>query len=280
MITPRLSLSGAGLVLALALPAHAQDTNADTVLATVGNVDITLGNVIVATSNLPTQYQQLPDDVLFNGILDQMIQQEALSQALGDDLSRSDRLGIENELRALRAAIVLQGAAEAAVTDEALQEAYDARFADATPATEYNANHILVETEDEAKALIAELEAGADFEALAKEHSTGPSGPNGGALGWFGLGMMVPEFEQAVVALEPGAISGPVQTQFGWHVIKLNETRLAEAPTLDQMREELTNEIQETAVREAIDSLTGAVEVVRNEADIDPALIRQGNLLD
>lgn len=280
MITPRLSLSGAGLVLALALPVHAQDTNADTVLATVGNVDITLGNVIVATSNLPTQYQQLPDDVLFNGILDQMIQQEALSQALGDDLSRSDRLGIENELRALRAAIVLQGAAEAAVTDEALQEAYDARFADATPATEYNANHILVETEDEAKALIAELEGGADFETLAKEHSTGPSGPNGGALGWFGLGMMVPEFEQAVVALEPGAISGPVQTQFGWHVIKLNETRLAEAPTLDQMREELTNEIQETAVREAIDSLTGAVDVVRNEADIDPALIRQGNLLD
>jgi peptidyl-prolyl cis-trans isomerase C len=280
VITPRLSLSGAGLVLALALPVHAQDTNADTVLATVGNVDITLGNVIVATSNLPTQYQQLPDDVLFNGILDQMIQQEALSQALGDDLSRSDRLGIENELRALRAAIVLQGAAEAAVTDEALQEAYDARFADATPATEYNANHILVETEDEAKALIAELEGGADFETLAKEHSTGPSGPNGGALGWFGLGMMVPEFEQAVVALEPGAISGPVQTQFGWHVIKLNETRLAEAPTLDQMREELTNEIQETAVREAIDSLTAAVDVVRNEADIDPALIRQGNLLD
>ncbi len=280
MITPRLSLSGAGLVLALALPVHAQDTTADTVLATVGNVDITLGNVIVATSNLPDQYQQLPDDVLFNGILDQMIQQEALSQALGDDLSRSDRLGIENELRALRAAIVLQGAAEAAVTDEALQEAYDARFADATPATEYNANHILVETEDEAKALIAELEGGADFETLAKEHSTGPSGPTGGALGWFGLGMMVPEFEQAVVALEPGAISGPVQTQFGWHVIKLNETRLAEAPTLDQMREELTNEIQETAVREAIDSLTGAVEVVRNEADIDPALIRQGNLLD
>ncbi len=280
MITPRLSLSGAGLVLALALPVHAQDTTADTVLATVGNVEITLGNVIVATSNLPDQYQQLPDDVLFNGILDQMIQQEALSQALGDDLSRSDRLGIENELRALRAAIVLQGAAEAAVTDEALQEAYDARFADATPATEYNANHILVETEDEAKALIAELEGGADFETLAKEHSTGPSGPNGGALGWFGLGMMVPEFEQAVVALEPGAISGPVQTQFGWHVIKLNETRLAEAPTLDQMREELTNEIQETAVREAIDSLTGAVEVVRNEADIDPALIRQGNLLD
>ncbi len=280
MITPRLSLSGAGLVLALALPVHAQDTTADTVLATVGNVDITLGNVIVATSNLPDQYQQLPDDVLFNGILDQMIQQEALSQALGDDLSRSDRLGIENELRALRAAIVLQGAAEAAVTDEALQEAYDARFADATPATEYNANHILVETEDEAKALIAELEGGADFETLAKEHSTGPSGPNGGALGWFGLGMMVPEFEQAVVALEPGAISGPVQTQFGWHVIKLNETRLAEAPTLEQMREELTNEIQETAVREAIDSLTGAVEVVRNEADIDPALIRQGNLLD
>lgn len=280
MITPRLSLSGAGLVLALALPVHAQDTTADTVLATVGNVDITLGNVIVATSNLPDQYQQLPDDVLFNGILDQMIQQEALSQALGDDLSRSDRLGIENELRALRAAIVLQGAAEAAVTDEALQEAYDARFADATPATEYNANHILVETEDEAKALIAELEGGADFETLAKEHSTGPSGPNGGALGWFGLGMMVPEFEQAVVALEPGAISGPVQTQFGWHVIKLNETRLAEAPTLDQMREELTNEIQETAVREAIDSFTGAVEVVRNETDIDPALIRQGNLLD
>ncbi len=273
---PRLSATAVCLVLAA--PVSAQD--ADTVLATVGGVEITLGHLIVATENLPAQYQALPDEVLFTGILDQLIQQQALSQSLGDSLDARAELGLENETRAFRANIVLQGAAEAAVTDEAVQAAYDAAMADAAPTVEYNAAHILVETEEEAAALIAELEGGADFADLAREHSTGPSGPNGGALGWFGLGRMVPEFEAAVVALEVGAVSAPVQTQFGWHVVTLNETRDVPPPSLEDMREELTNALREAAVTEAIEALTADAEVTRAEADIDVSLIRNSALLE
>lgn len=271
-------LSALALCAALATPVAAQD--ASSVLATVGGVDITLGHLIVATENLPEQYQALPDEVLFTGILDQLIQQQALSQSLGDDLSSRAELGLENEMRAYRANIVLQGAADAAVTDEAVQAAYDEAVGSAEPQQEYNASHILVETEEEAAALIAQLTEGADFAELAQEFSTGPSGPNGGALGWFGAGRMVPEFEAAVMELEVGGVSAPVQTQFGWHVVILNETRELPAPALEDVREELAGALREAAVQEAMTALTDGAEVERAEVEIAPALIRDTSLLD
>jgi len=271
-------LSALALCASLATPVLAQD--ATSVLATVGGVDITLGHLIVATENLPEQYQDLPDEVLFTGILDQLIQQQALSQSLGDELSTRAELGLANELRAYRANLVLQGAADAAATDEAIQAAYDEAVGSADAQLEYNAAHILVETEEEALALIAQLEGGADFAELAQEFSTGPSGPNGGALGWFGAGRMVPEFEAAVMTLEVGDVSAPVQTQFGWHVVTLNETRELAAPSLDEVREELSNGLREAAVQEAMTALTEGAEVERTEIDIDPAQIRNTSLLD
>lgn len=271
-------LSALALCASLATPVFAQD--ATSVLATVGGVDITLGHLIVATENLPEQYQALPDEVLFTGILDQLIQQQALSQSLGDELSTRTQLGLANEMRAYRANIVLQGAADAAATDEAIQAAYDEAVASAEAQLEYNAAHILVETEEEALALIAQLEGGADFAELAQEFSTGPSGPNGGALGWFGAGRMVPEFEAAVMTLEVGGVSAPVQTQFGWHVVTLNETRELAAPSLEEVREELANGLRDAAVQEAMVALTEGAEVERAEVEIDPAMIRNTSLLD
>lgn len=278
MLMNRFSVAALAVGLSLSAPVFAQD--ADTVLATVGEVEITLGNVIVATENLPEQYSTLENDVLFQGILDQLIQQQVLSQSLGADLSKRNALGLANEMRAYRANIVLQGAANAAVNDAAVQAAYEARYAGVEPDTEYNAAHILVETEEEALALIVEAAGGADFAELAKEHSTGPSGPNGGALGWFGKGMMVPAFEAAVVELEVGAVSAPVQTQFGWHVVKLNESRPVDAPELNQVRADIEAELQQAAVSETIASLTAAADVTISENDIDVALIRQSDLLD
>ncbi len=278
MFLNRLSLATVAMGLSLTAPVFAQD--ADTVLATVGDVNITLGEVIVATENLPEQYQSLDNDVLFNGILDQLIQQQALSQSLGDNLSKRDSLGLGNEMRSYRSNLVLQGAANAAITDSAVQAAYEARYAGVEPETEFNASHILVETEEEALALIEALNGGADFAELAKEKSTGPSGPNGGALGWFGKGMMVPEFEAAVLTLEVGTVSAPVQTQFGWHVVKLNESRPVDAPDLETVRAEIEAELQQAAVQETIASLTAAANVTRSEETIDPALIRQFDLLD
>ncbi|MFD0982170.1 peptidylprolyl isomerase [Tropicimonas aquimaris] len=271
----------AGLIsLALStVPAAAQDVTADTVVATVGGKDITLGHMIVARNALPPQYQQLEAQVLFQGVLDQLVQQTALAQSLGDEVTTATKLSIDNQTSGLLAGEALGKAIQAAVTEEAVQAAYDARFADAEPETEFRAAHILVETEDEAKALKQELDGGADFAALAREKSTGPSGPNGGDLGWFGKGMMVPEFEAAVIALEPGQISEPVQTQFGWHVVKLDETRLAEAPTLDEVRQELVAEIEGATIDAVVTEVMESAEVVRPEVEIDPASINNLDLV-
>ena len=249
-----------GLAVTLAMPAQAQDAN--TVVATVNGKDITIGHMILARTTLPEQYQQLPDDVLFEGILKQLVEQSLLADSFTGDLPKRISISLENEKRSLIAGERVEAVLTAALTDEAIQAAYDSKFADAEPTQEYNASHILVETEEEALALKSELDAGADFASAAKEKSTGPSGSNGGALGWFGKGAMVPSFEAAVADLDVGAVSAPIKTQFGWHVIILNETRNASAPTLAEVLPELEDALRESA-------LSNAIEILREKADVD-----------
>jgi peptidyl-prolyl cis-trans isomerase C len=148
------------------------------------------------------------------------------------------------------------------------------------PVEEFNASHILVETEEEAQALIDALAEGADFAELAAESSIGPSGPNGGQLGWFTAGMMVPEFETAVFELEAGEVSVPVQTQFGWHVILLNEVREQALPTLDEVRAELIEGLRRARVDDRIAELMSGAAIERPELDIDPAVIANTDLLN
>lgn len=253
-------IAALGLAVTLAMPAQAQDAN--TVVATVNGKIITIGHMILARATLPEQYQQLPDEVLFEGILKQLVEQTLLADSFAGDLPKRIAISLENEERSLIAGESVEAVLAAALTDDAIQAAYNARFADAEPTQEYNASHILVETEEEALALKAELDAGADFTSAAKEKSTGPSGSNGGALGWFGKGAMVPSFEAAVADLAVGAISAPVKTQFGWHVIILNEARNASAPTLDEVRPELEGALRESA-------LSAAIEILREKADVD-----------
>jgi peptidyl-prolyl cis-trans isomerase C len=271
-------LAGAALSALMITPAMAQD--ADTVLATINGQNITLGHIIVAHSQLPEQYQALPDDVLLTGILEQLVQQEIVATAARDDLSAAMRLGLENEERAYVAALTLDDIAMAEIPADELQAAYDAEFGAMEAITEYNASHILVESQEEAQALVEDLEGGADFAELAREHSTGPSGPNGGQLGWFTAGMMVPTFEEAVFALDVGEVSPPVETRFGWHVIILNDSRDQAAPALEEVREQLEEGLRQARVDSYIESLTAAAEIDRPELDIDPALIRNLDLLD
>lgn len=263
----------------LGQPVAAQDdVSPATVVATVNGTEITLGHMLVLRSRLPAQYQQLDEQVLYDAILDQLIQQTVLGETAGE-LSEVNRLVLANEERALLASQVVSEAAEAAVTDEAVQAAYEAAYADAGGDTEYNAAHILVETEEEAATLVAELADGAEFGALAREHSTGPSGPNGGDLGWFSEGMMVPPFEQAVLALEVGQVSGPVETQFGWHVIVLNDTRQTTAPELEAVRGEVEMQVQQEAVQALVERLTADADIVRPDEPIDPAILSDTTLL-
>jgi peptidyl-prolyl cis-trans isomerase C len=269
-------LPAIAVALTLSQPLHAQDEtpSLSTVVANVDGVEITLGHMLVAKATLPQQYQQLPDEVLFPGILDQLVQQTALEQSFEGDLPKRVELSMENERRSLVAGEAIEKILATAVTDEALQAAYDATYANAEPTKEFNASHILVETKEEAKALVEELKDGADFAATAREKSTGPSGPGGGSLGWFGPGAMVPEFETAVATMEAGEISDPVQTQFGWHVIKLNEVRNAEAPAMEDVRTELEQQVRSEAVTAAVDALVADADVNRDGADgIDPSVL-------
>jgi peptidyl-prolyl cis-trans isomerase C len=278
-----LSLAAAALAVSLAIPALAQDDppNADTVVATVNGQEITLGHMIMVRASLPEEYQQLPADVLWQGILDQLVQQEALSQTDRATETRRVRLALENERRSLFASEVIGQIADAAVTDEALRAAYEARFADGAGGVEYNASHILVETEEEAVTVAQEVRDGVDFASVAREKSTGPSGPNGGSLGWFSAGTMVEPFQDAVEALEPGDISDPVQTQFGWHVIKLNETRVAEAPALEDVRGEIATELQREAVEGFIDAQVEEAEITRTApGEIDTSVLDDLGLLE
>ncbi|MFD2738360.1 peptidylprolyl isomerase [Sulfitobacter aestuarii] len=257
------------------------DATIDTVVATVNGTEITLGHMMVARARLPEQYQQLPAEVLFTGILDQLIQQTALAEQFTGELPPRVKLSLDNETRSLTAGEVIEGVMNAEISDADLQAAYDEQYASVEPSDEYNASHILVESEEEAKAIKKELDEGADFAAVAREKSTGPSGPGGGSLGWFGPGSMVPSFEEAVMDMEVGAISAPVETQFGWHVIKLNETRKSEAPALDEVRDELEMQVRQTRVQSHIEELTEAADVDKEAAStIDPSILTNIEMLE
>ncbi|EEE37995.1 ppic-type ppiase domain protein [Rhodobacteraceae bacterium KLH11] len=273
-------LPSLALTAVLALPLAAETKpDASTVVARVNGDEITLGHVIATASALPAQYQQLEDDVLFDFILEQLVQQHLLGLEQ-EELNTASALRLENEARSLRAVQTVEALAAAAVTDEAIQAAYDAQFAEFEGADEFNASHILVETEEDANALKTQLDEGADFAELAKENSTGPSGPNGGALGWFGTGQMVPEFENAVLSLEKGQVSDPVQTQFGWHLVTLNDKRKTQAPELDAVRTELAQSIQQEAIQARIDELTQQAQIERPALEgAGPEIMRQIELI-
>jgi len=261
----------------------AQDeVNADTVIASVNGTDITLGHVTVLRSQLPQEYQSLPDDVLFEGIINQIVEQTLLAEASatsGLEIPREVGLALENEERALMASIQIDAVVNRDISDEAVQAAYEEAYGDLPAEPEFNASHILVETEDEALALIETLNGGVDFAELAKEKSTGPSGPNGGELGWFGLGMMVAEFEEAVMDMKAGGVSAPVQTQFGWHIVRLNDKRDKPAPTLEEVRPTLMDTLRQQAVEDAIAALTEGADITRPPEGFDASLMRDTSLL-
>ena len=268
-------------VLAFAAPAVAEDMAADTVVATVNGTNITLGQMIVLRGTLSDQYQALPDDVLFKGILDQLVQQTVLEQSLGDKVTKRDLIAVENNKRGYLSGVALQSVIKAAVTDETLQAAYDARFKDAVAKTEYHAAHILVTTEEEAKALKTKLDGGADFAELAKVNSTDTgSGANGGDLGWFGLGAMVKPFEDAVIAAKVGEVTVPVKSDFGWHLIKVSETRIAAAPALDDVRDDLASGIEEAAIAAHLKTLTDTATITKPGEGFDSKTLRDETIVD
>ena len=282
--------------LALATTVHAQDAQTTapkpaeavssydvaTVLATVNGKPITLGNVIALRDQLPPQYQNLPDDTLLKGLLDQLVDQTILADTVstGPDADPlSVKVQLDNDRRGALANLAAAAAVTDAVTDAAVKAAYDKEITSFQPQPEFHAAHILVDSEDKATALKAELDGGKAFADVAKENSTDGSAANGGDLGWFGLGQMVPEFEAAVKGMKPGEVAGPVKTQFGYHLILLQETRESAPPALDTVRPEIENQLRQAALEAKLGELRATAKVERPDTGLPPAAIRESDLL-
>lgn len=224
-------------------PAAPAQPTAETVVATVGDQTITEGDLAYAAQDLQQQLGQVPADQRRAFLVTVLIDMKLLAKAARDaGLDKTDTFKRELtylEDRSLRREYFNEKLA-GTVTDDVIKAAYDKYVADFKPVEEVHARHILVATEDEAKAVKADLAAGKPFEVEAMEKTTDPSGKqNGGDLGFFSKGQMVPEFEQAAFAMNAGDISDPVKSQFGWHIIKVEEKRMSSPETQEQMTQQL-----------------------------------------
>ncbi|WP_339658800.1 peptidylprolyl isomerase [uncultured Thalassospira sp.] len=273
----RKSLLAASLATVIfASPAMAQDAAPaeDPVLATVNGEDILESEVRATQQGLPQQYRQLPFDMLKADLLTREINQRLLMDA-GSEAGLADDEEVKAQIAALERRLIaetyLDRALSDAITDDAIEAKYEEFIKTNEPEPQVHARHILLESEEDAKAIIAELDDGADFVELAKEKSTGPSGPNGGDLGFFNRGDMVAPFAEAAFAMEPGTYSSePVQTQFGWHVIKVEEKKEGTQPSLDEVRQQLVAEISRDAFNALVEDLRSDAEIV-NYVEIEAA---------
>ena len=238
----------------------------DPIVARVNGTELHRSDVLEALHGLPPQVQQQPLDKLYPALLGRMVDTVLVSQA-----GRKSKLQEDPEVKKRMALLQDQVIADAyvqrllvkSVTDQKLHARYDQYIKGAPSREEVNARHILVATEDEAKAVIAELNKGADFAKLAQEKTTDPAGKtSGGDLGYFTKDEMVPEFADAAFKLKPGEITEtPVHTQFGWHVIKVVDRRPAKPPTFDQMKQQLADEVSRSIVGDKVKELRTAAKI-------------------
>lgn len=237
----------------------------DKVVATVNDAKITQAELDDFISQVQSSGRQdvNPQLALDDLIATELVRQDAKAQGLENDES------IKKRLEEVREQLILdlwtKKTVEGITFSEAeLKAEYD-KLMEKQPKTEYKARHILVKTEDEANAIIKELEGDKDFAKLAEEKSTGPSGPRGGDLGWFKATSMVPPFAEAVAAMKPNEISKtPVKTQFGFHVIKLEDKRNAKLPELDGVKPQLERTIRQRKLTDLLNELKAKAKITTN----------------
>ncbi|HUF55681.1 MAG TPA: peptidylprolyl isomerase [Thermohalobaculum sp.] len=259
----------------------AESADPDMVVATIGDIELTLGELIALRASLPAQYQALPDEVLVQGLTEQMVDQTLLAEAAreaGLAARRDVALQLRNQERAVLADAYLRTEMAKRVSADALRQAYEEQYVEAEPVEETRAAHILVESEEQAAELKGRLEAGDDFAELAEEYGTDGTAARGGDLGWFAQGDMVPSFGEAAFALEPGETSGPVQSPFGWHLIRVDDRRTRPVPEFEEVQEALLEQV--TAEAQA-----AIVEEARERAEVQladpppPGAIRNDDLI-
>ena len=268
----RLTFAAAGLCALVGLagtaPVFADDApNPDTVVATVNGENITERDLGLAAQDLQDSLQQIPPDQRVQKLIDDSINMRLMARAaeaaaIDKDPDTVHLLAFLHD-QVLRSEY-LRAKIFSGITEDAIKARYDQDVAKFVPTDEIHAEHILVATEDAAKAIIAQLDQGADFATLAKAQSTDTgSGAQGGDLGWFGRGQMVKPFEDAAFALDVGKYTEtPVKSDFGWHVIKVLEKRKSAPPTLADRHDDIVNTLRQEAYVAEIDKLRKAATIV------------------
>ena len=240
-------LLGSLLVVSASLLSAQENAVQDSdIIATVNGKPITIADRSNVARQLMARGQQADNARITEELVNlELMKQEALKRGLDKDPEVVAQIELLQTRIMANAAITALND-EIDISDEEIKAEYETQIAK-LDLKEFKASHILLEDEDAAKAVIAEVNGGADFAEVAKEKSTGPSGPNGGDLGWFNAKSMVPEFSAAVATMKAGDVSAePVKTQFGYHVIQLVDTREAEAPQMEQVRGEIEGILRQT----------------------------------
>lgn len=276
------ALLGACLTAAAALPlaplqAQTKGGNAapsdNQVVAVVGGSKILFRDVRVAHANLPPQYRGMQLEQLYSPLVQQLVERRLVLQAAEAE-KIADKPEVASRIAQARARILEQayisGKIAAVATEETLKARYEAEKGSAKGPDEIRASHVLVETQEEADAIVAALQKGGDFAAIAKEKSKGPSGAQGGDLGYFTKDKMVPEFANAAFALKKGEISAPVKTGFGWHVIKVTDRRQGQGPTFAERAPALRQDLAQTVVAELLAALAKDTDIEVFEMDGSP----------
>jgi peptidyl-prolyl cis-trans isomerase C len=254
-----------GFLIAPTALAWAEDS--DPVIARVNGVEIHRSDLALAEDEVGSSMpQQMSDDqkreYLITYLADIVIlSQAAQKQNVGDRPDVKHR--VEFERNKVLMETLLQDAGQGAATDDAMHKVYDDAIKQMPPEEEVHARHILVATEDEAKEIEAELKKGADFATLAKAKSKDPGAADGGDLGYFTKDQMVPEFSEVAFKLDKGQISDPVKTQFGWHIIQVEDKRTKPTPTFDEVKAQIANYVEHKAQAELVENLRKSATIER-----------------
>src|SRR3981081_767161 len=275
---PRFGLASAAVtgclavILLAGLPGRAGAANP--VLAKVNGSEIRQSDVALAEEELGPSLAQMDPAAKKENVLSFLIDMKIVAKAAEDKKVENNedfkkRLSFSRNRLLMDSLLATEG--KAATTDEAMKKVYEDASKQITGEQEVHARHILVETEDEAKSIKAELDKGADFAELAKKKSKDPGASDGGDLGFFTKEQMVPEFSAVAFALEPGKISDPVKSQFGWHIIKVEEKRNRQAPAFEQVKGQIETYVTRKAQVDYVAKLREDAKVERMDKPAEPA---------
>ena len=247
------------------------------IVANVNNEDISLETMIHAMNDLPPEIQSQPFMSYYEDLLERVIDIKLFAQEgkkMKLDEEPSVRAAIDFVIEKVLMQAFLSKYVQENIKEENIKASYNNFIADETSREEIKASHILIDTESEAIDVINMLNDGDDFAELAKNKSTGPSGPSGGDLGWFKRGQMVPPFEKAAFSINRNEISQrPVQTQFGWHVIKIFDKRIPEAPSYESMKSKLIQDLERKIVSKKIQDLRNDALIEKlSSSELEPLL--------